>query len=146
MNKYRPSHANIVEFLVLKLGELMFPDRKDDPGLADIVLESLGFAVPPKKPELARECPICHGATLCLLLHGHKFKPMGRFRTHWRCRDCRFEELSKLSTTQWLEKLGADYSLQTKLSLGIGIRPDQRQRILYIISSQFEKVFPHKGD
>lgn len=80
-----------------------------------------------ENPNLAEICPKCGQKAYFLrdLCRGCKDAEGGKYKTVFECHKCHHKEKSEESMVVWLERLGIDFKMQTKKSLGIKTLTDK---------------------
>jgi DNA-directed RNA polymerase subunit M/transcription elongation factor TFIIS len=135
-----------IKMVIIQCGKLLYPDEKNITTLYETTSRALGLALietttasanhlptpaesAKANPEnlLNQVCPKCQKNSF--ILHGLcptcKDSEDGKYKTMWKCYDCGHQEKSEEPMVIWLQKLGIDFRIQSKQSLGIQTVTDE---------------------
>jgi len=139
---------HLIKLIVIRCGQLLFPEEKDVTKLYKETLEKLGlnfystplpsfFPDPPTSPVPPIgtgpplippiECPTCKKISFFLhpLCRTCKEAEAGKYKTIFRCSECSFSEKSEKALVVWLREKNIPFPTGTKVSLGIKTLTDE---------------------
>ena len=132
--------------IIIKFGKLIWPEEKNITVLYQKASEAIGMEVVkttsamanhlPTPEESAKEnpqsnfpiiCPKCNKKSYIIfgLCKSCKDAEGGKYKTMFRCYECKHEEKSTEYMIVWFQRLGIDFSTQSKRSLGIKTITDE---------------------
>ena len=125
---------------IINHGRIKWPTEKNITKLYQMACKELGIEIKslttattnhlPTPEESAREnpqskfsiiCPKCNKKSYVLrgLCKSCKDAENGKYKTMFKCYECKHEEKSKEPMVVWFDRLGIDFRTQSKKSLGI---------------------------
>ena len=131
---------------IINHGKIKWPDEKNITKLYQMACKDLGIEPKsiststasrlPTPEESAKEnpqgqfsilCPKCNKKSYIILglCKSCKDAEGGKYKTMFRCYECKHEEKSTEHMVVWLQRLGIDFSTQSKKSLGIKTLTDE---------------------